>query len=227
MRLAESKRAFVFNEGWGTLGTLPAGDSGWDSYISNVFGYIGQGVTDVNFTGNQIISPLVVLKLSITVDWGTAYAAFTNTLPTVFVDAYLIKTNEQFVNTVAPRLSSSTEDQTIMMKPVVFAGRITGLHTLNGQSVTVVKRKRLTITPLDGAQRNTVHRVSLKKRFRRAITFETSFDASGSQTQSPYLKGYNYYWYVITAYNRTPTSGAQNINGIQTIGDRYMYFKDF
>lgn len=227
MTLAESKRAFVFNEAWSFIGLMGSADSAWDSYIANVFGYPGIGSADTQYTGNQIQQPLAVLKLAVQVNWGAMYTAYDSQFRDVFVDVYLIALNEQLPSTVTPRLTSGTEDTQLFMKQPIYAGRSLGLTTLNGQSVTVIKRKRMTIrNPGDTPSRWTTHHIKISKRFRGTKTFETTFDSAGNQNYTSYLKGWNYYWLVVNAMSQSPTVLAAP-NPVTIIGDRYMYFKDF
>lgn len=228
MKLAESKRAFAFGERWSYgASSIGTGDLGWDAFISNAFGFLTVGPGDAQFTGNVIQSPLLAWNGSVTVDWNIAYTAF-GTIPTVLVDLYLIAMPDQLPTTISPRLTAIAEDNTIFMKPVVYNGRIDGQWTLNGQSVRVIKRKRLTIMGPDQQQKVTTRRLKMKKRMRGKYTYDTTFDgATGQQSQTSYLRGMNYYWLCVSAYNRTPTIATQAINGIQVFGDRYVYYKDF
>lgn len=228
MKLAESKRAFVFNENWNYQGAMGVATAMDDYYIANVFGYLGAGTGDTQFTGNQITDPLAVLKLSVQIGWQALSGQIPNYTPAVRVDVYLIATNDQFPLTVTPRATSIAEDNTMMMKPITFGGRSTWTHTLNGQAVRVLKKKTLKIYSPNQPLVMTTHNVTIKKWFRGHKTFETSFDgATGTQTQTNYLRGWNFYWYVLTAPNVPSSVNAVANNPIQVVGDRYLYFKDF
>lgn len=228
IRLAETHRGFVYGEAWSTLGALAAGDTATDQFIANVFGFLGLGVGDDQYTGNTILDPLCILRLSVTVNWPTAALAFSGQFPTVWVDAYLIAVNNQYVSTTAPRITSATEDTELFMKPIIFGGRIPVTHQLNGQGVKVIKKKKLRLQPPDsGSSRETTHTMKLVKKLRGEKTYETTFTAGGAQAGTVYLRGWNFYWLVLSGYNRTPTTGAQSANGIQIVGDRYLYYKDF
>lgn len=228
VKLSESKRGFVFNENWNFQGAMGIGTNLDDYYIANVFGYLGVGTGDTQFTGNQITDPLAVIKLSVQIIWQQLLTQVPNYTPSVRVDAYLIATQDQFPNTVTPRATSIPEDSTLMMKPITFGGRTTWTHTLNGQGVKVIKKKTLKIGPPNQTVFMTTHNLTLKKRFRGHKTFETTFDVgTGAQTQTTYLRGWNFYWYVLTAPNVPVSVNSVANNPIQVVADRYLYFKDF
>lgn len=226
MKLAESKRHFVLSEAFNTLGALGVGDPGIDTFIVNAFGSIGIGTGDQQYTGNEFQDPLVAVNLSVDINWGTLTAA-ANGIPTVRVDLYLIATNEQFPTTVTPRLTTTTEDNGIFLTHPdnVFTWQ------MNSHSVTVIKRKKMMFTPigLSAYGTNTTFQtrtMKLAKKLRGKKQYETNYTTGGVQTQSVFLKGYNYYWIAVTAFNR-PLANAVVVNPVRLIADRYVYFKDF
>lgn len=228
VRMAEAKRAFVFNEAWNYQGAMGVGTNLDDYYIANVFGYLSLGTGDTQFIGNQITDPLAVFKLSVQIQWASLASQVPNYTPAVRCDVYLIAVNDQFPTTVTPRATSIPEDSTLMMKPITFGGRVTWTHTLNGQSVRVIKKKTLKIYSPNQPTVMTTHNLTVKKKFKGHKTFETTFDpATGVQTQTTFLRGWNYYWYVLTAPNVVTAVNAIANNPIQVVADRYMYFKDF
>lgn len=226
--MAESKRAFVFGERWNTNAGIGIGDTNQDIFIANAFGFIAVGAGDEQFTGNEILDPMVALKLSVRVNWGPLSEGV-GVMPTLRVDAYLIAVNEQHASTVTPRLTSLAEDGGMFMRyPDVDLNWM-----MNSQSTTVIKRKRLILSPRGvnsvlNLQNRETRNMKIAKRLKGKKEFETSFATNGTQTRSPYLKGYNFYWLVITQGNATyvqaPVSG---LNPIVVTGDRYVYYKDF
>lgn len=228
MTLAESKRQIVFQEAYSFTSNIVAGDVGTVTYISNVFGAITTGTGPVHQIGSEIIAPLAVLRLAIEIDWNQVWAAFSSQFRDIFVDVALIASEEQFPSTIAARATSADEESRLYMKHPIMTGRSLGMMTFNGDSVTVIKKKKLLIQPpSDTASRRSTRHVKMVKRFRGKKQFDTTFDASGSIVQTRYLKGWNYYWVVTSAFNQTPTTGAQATSAIKIFGDRYLYFKDF
>lgn len=226
MKLAETKRSFVFGEAYNTIGTIGAGAAWEDTFLTNVFGFLTVGTSDEQFIVNQIIDPLAVLRLSVQINWGTVLAQAGGIIyPFVAVDAYLIASPQQFPTSVAPRLTSSSEDTFLWLKYPSMFGRNTFLHTLNGQGVIVIKKKRVVIRPPTGAGIST-HTLKLVKRFKGTKTFDTVFSTAGVQTKTAYLKGWNFYYLVQTTPNVVTTTASSTGNGIQVVGDRYIYFKD-
>lgn len=226
--MAESKRAFVFGERWNTNSGIGIGAINQDIFMANAFGFLAVGAGDEQFTGNEILDPMVALKLSVRINWGPLSEA-TGVMPTIRVDAYLIAVNDQHGSTVTPRLTSLAEDAGLFMRwPDMDMNWM-----MNSQSVTVIKRKRVMFSPRDvnsvlNVNALETRTVKIAKRLKGKKEFETSFATNGSQSRSPYLKGYNYYWLVVTQgnanYAAAPPSG---INPIVVGGDRYVYYKDF
>lgn len=229
MKLAEHKRHFVFSEGFNSLGAVGAADPGIDTFVVNAFGSMNIGTGDASYTGNEFLDPLVAVNLSIDINWAALIGA-TAGAPMVRVDLYLIAVNEQYSSTVIPRLTSVSEDNTL------FLAHPDNTFTwqMNTNAVTVIKRKKMVLSPKGltswgtGATTSTFETRSMKvaKRLRGKKEFETSYSTGGVQTQSVYLKGWNYYWVCVTAVNR-PSANAVTANSIRVIGDRYVYFKDF
>lgn len=233
--MAETKRQFVFNEAWNHLSNLGVSDPGGDIYIVNAFSSIAVGPGDTEFIGNQIIDPLIALKLSVQINWLALQQALLAT-PTVLVDVMLIAINDTIVNASAPgqpRLTTLAEDSTFFVKHPSIDQR----WMLNSQSVTVIKRKRLkfscrdiptvvntstganTFSPLE------TRVIKISKRLRGTKTYETQFSTGGVETRQPFLKGWNFYWLCINQTNATYVN-AVTANPVRLIGDRYLYFKD-
>lgn len=229
MKLAETKRAFVFNEGWNTWsGPIGIGYTFDDTYISNVFGFPTLGAGDQNFIANQIVDPLAVFNLSVNINWSSALASMGGTLTAdVCVDVYLIASQAQYTTTTVPRITTAGEDTELWMKPPTFGGRASFTHTINGQSVLVIKHKRRVFKPPNQITEFTTGVIRMKKRFKGTKTYDTSFNlTTGVQTQSTFLRGWNFYWLVQMSPNTISASAAQPGNPFQLFGDRYLYFKD-
>lgn len=227
VKLAETKRALVVNENWNYAGALAAGSTFDDTVIANVFSFINIGSQDFQYTGNQITDPMVVLKLGVTVQWQALATQAPTFVPEVRVDAYLIAVNDQIASTLTPRLTTQTEDTTIWMKPPSNGNRVPWTHVINGQAVLVLKKRSVILHHPNNPAGMTTKNITLKKRFRGHKTYETVFDSNGGETQSTYLRGWNFYWLVATVPNAAFTAAAVTSNPISVVGDRYVYFKDF
>lgn len=225
MSLAETKRQFNLNENYIQPSGGPVGSDVGDIFIVNPFGFLGQGFSDEQFIGNQILDPMVVLKLSIQINWGAAisYTAF---VPTISVTAMLIAVNDQYGATTVPRVTTIVEDaQLFLVRPGTRMK-----FMINGQAVTVIKRKRMTFSPRNVSGIGTssmleTRKMKLAKRLRGKKTYETTFDNTGLQQQIPFLKGYNFYWLVVSEINAL-TSQIFPSNPVNIVGDRFLYFKD-
>lgn len=229
--MAESKRAYVFNEAWNFGGGVGVGDVGTDTFIANVFAPTGFnfGSSDTHYTGNEILNPLAVLRLTVRVNWLTLSQAYTPALPTIRLTAYLVAINDELATTTVPRLTSPAEDELIFVKHPGQDMR----WQINSQNVTVIKKKSMVLMPknisIPGGAISVEQRVfKLSKKLRGKKQFEEriQFDAAGTQTQRVYLKGWNYYWMVTSQLSNT-TTAAQVTNGLYISGDRYLYYKDF
>lgn len=223
MRLAESKRQFVLNEVYSTTAALGVLDRIGGEYISNVFGPLSaaaQGAGDTQLIGNQVVDPLAAIRLSVYINWAQ-FVNVTSSYPTVRVDAYLIATNDGYGSTTAPRITTTAEDQLLFLKHPNIDLR----WMLNSSNVTVIKRRRMIFSSRNVATASQETRVvKLSKRLRGVKTFEQVVTTSGGVTNDLYLKGFNFYWYIVYAANvNAVTSGAQPI---RITADRYLYFKD-
>lgn len=229
MKLAESKRAILFNEQYNYIAGLGAGDANYDTYISNAIMNISTGSADQQFTGNAIISPLVVLKGTVRLDWGPITLS-TGNLPTYRVDVTLVAVNEQFSATTTARITSIAEDNTLYVRHPSANIR----WMFNAQNVTVIKRKTMMFTPRMLPYAGTTVPTALElrpfkvaKRLKGNKEFETEFTAGGTATITPYLKGWNFYWVVSSACSNQVGTAITGANPLQITADRYMYFKDF
>lgn len=231
MTLAESKRFFILNEFWATGGALGIGDTGTDTFIANALATPNLGVGDQDLIGNQIIDPMVVLKLNVNVQWGPLGNQYTPYFPAIKVTAYLVAINDQIPNSTIPRITSVAEDQALFVRHPGTLMR----WQINSQNVTVIKRKTLmfqgkNITSTGFA--NSVENKSIKiaRRLRGKKSYEQSITQGGVITQSTYLKGWNYYWLVVSQISygvNSASTAAVTQNPMQISADRYLYFKDF
>ena len=227
MRLAETKRQYVLNELYSSTLGPPVGNPFADQFLVNCFGSLsagGTGTTDLTFIGNQIVDPLVALKLTVAVNWGALTGAG-NFIPTVRVDAYLIAINDQ-LSATTPRLTTLGEDENFFVRHPTNDLR----WMLNSQSVTVIKRRKVMLAPRGlnsflNYQAYESRVIKMSKRLRGVKTFEQSNTALGVENTSLFLKGFNYYWLVVYQANVNVATAVVN-NPIRISGDRFLYFKD-
>ncbi|QCO93524.1 capsid protein [Gopherus associated circular DNA virus 3] len=225
VKLAESKRDYVFNENWINPGPIGIADPAGDIFIANAFGFLGAGTGDPDYIGNEILDPFLVLRLQVSVLYNTLAASF-NTIPTLRVSAYLVAINDQLATTVVPRLTSVAEDNTLFVKHPGSPSHF--LWQFNSQNVTVIKKKTVMFmgTDVSGATPTKVKTMKLSKRLRGKKKFEQTITAGGALATQPYLKGWNYYWIVISQWSNGYIA-ASSTNPVIISGDRYVYFKDF
>jgi len=226
VKLAESKRFFVFNEAYNAIGAVGIGDPNIDTFIVNAHAGTQIGTGDLNFIGNEILDPFHVLRLSVQVNYGTLLGEV-GAVPTLVVSAYFIAVNEQFPNTVTPRITSGVEDTTLFVRHPDGNFR----WQFNSQNVTIIKKKTIRmsgreITSVAGGTTVDTRTMKLKVRLRGKKQYEQAVSTGGVLTTSEYLKGWNYYWVVVSALTNTATA-ATPANPIRISGDRYLYFKDF
>lgn len=225
MKLAESKRLFIFGEQWATTGAVGIGDPFGDIFIVNAHAGLTTGPDDDEYTGNAILSPLHVLRLTARIVWGAAIPG-TGTVPTIRVSAYLIATQNQYAAT-APRLTSPAEDETMFLRHATQNFR----WQFNSQNVTVIRKKTLYFSGKEVtlASQGTTYEVKtmkLKARLKGQKEFEQRATYGGAVTPTQFLKGYNYYWVVISQGSSSFVA-ATTQNPINIDADRYIYYKDF
>lgn len=225
MSLAETKRFWVWNQNFNFTGALPNNTQVGDTYIFNAFTPPGAGVGDNQFIGNQIVNPLTELSLTITVDWGRALAAYT-ALPVFRIDLYLVAINDSFNPGAAPVGVPPADMPVIFVKQPGMEMR----WRLNQQNVVIVKRKRVQFNGRDvssygGGSGYETKTVKLRKRWKGKKTYEQSISIGGAITNQPYLRGWNFYYLVISQANKATTAVAA-VNPLQITGDHYLYFKD-
>lgn len=229
MSLAEAKRFYIFNNAFNILTAIGSSATLQDTFVYNPLALLVVGPADNQIIGNEIIDPMVVIKLNVTVNWGVFnISTWVPGPPTIQVDVCLIACNEQF-NAPVPRLTSVSEDNSLFIRhPDEYH-----LHQFNSQNVTVIKRKRLRFSPksivTSAVIGNSVETkvTKLVKRLKGKKQYEATINASGTYTQTGYLKGWNYYVLVITtAAGNTTGTGTLPVNPIRCVGDTYMYYKD-
>lgn len=231
MKLAETKRYFIYGENW-VSPSLGIGDFGSDIYVANAFAPPPVGSGDSNMTGNQIIDPMVKLKLSVAIRWGSMAATWTPHIPTVRVEAYLIAINDQLPTTAAPRLTSIAEDNVTFVEHPNRSLR----WQFNSQNVTVIRKVARTFSAKDisfngaGAATAEVATMKIAKRLRGTKEYEQSITTANVITQTEYLKGWNYYWMVISQMSAGTSPGTTSAvapNPLEITSSRFLYYKDF
>lgn len=230
MKLAESKRNFILNEFWISAAIVGVGDFGTDTYIANAFPPLTLGADDYQLVGNQIIDPMVTLQITVAVRWAQLNTQWSPYVPSVKASMYLVAINDQ-IATTAPRITSVAEDNALFM---THPGR-SMRWTFNSQNVTVIKKKTLLFSPKSVSVSSVASTAEIKtmkiaKRLRGTKEFEQTITAGGIMTTTPFLKGWNYYWIVVTQVSAGLTvasTAAANPNPVEVSGDRFLYFKDF
>lgn len=239
MKLADTRRSLVVNEFYISPAPIGINDTMIDVFIVNAFGFLPTAST--TFLDGEIIDPLVVLRATVQVEWAQLRPTPTSgvpSLPTILVDFVLIAVNDQFPNTIAPRITSTAEDNSLFVRHPTNLMR----YQFNGEAVTVIKRKRVKFSPngLDfyfsgGVAPSPVtssKNLKISKRLRGKKEFETTVTQPGAgaqpvETLTPYLKGWNYYWVAITQPSTGATLSALTTQPISVSADRYVYYKDF
>lgn len=227
VRLAETKRYWVINENWNNLVAPAIGSTQGSQYIVNAFAPPPAGVADNQFIGNQIVDPLVVLNLTLSVNWWDAATHYAPRIPTYRVAVYLIGINDG-LNIATPRQITASEFEGIFL-----TAPNTGFRwVLNKQNMVILKRKVVTFSPKNVSYTGTggsfeVKTLKVKKRFRGKKTYEqTVTTPSGTLVQQPILRGWNFYWFIVSNQGTAPTATTGGFSPLVITGDRYMYFKD-
>lgn len=229
MKLAESKRFFTYNLLFTSAGPLSTGDGGSDLFIMNALAPPPTGTGSINLIGTEILDPLVALNYTVVVEWGLFNGTIQQGgLPRVRVDICLVAINDQLGGTSSPRVMTQAEEDEWFLKGVNGQQR----WMFNGQSITLIKRKKLifnnkNITTFPSATTVEVKTGKVAKRLRGKKDYEQSINpANGAITQRDYLKGWNFYWIVLSNFAGV-TSAAIARNPVTVQADRLMYFKDF
>lgn len=222
MRLAETKRVYIFSEAWNTLGSLGALDNGVDIYLGNAFAPIAIGTADNNQIANEIIDPFLVFRLSMEVNFGALFTQYGNTVPMVRVDVALVAVNDQLYTSGVPQGTSIGIDELLFIRHPDYRW----LWQFNGNNVTVIKKRSILFRPNVDNPSVVTRSVKVTKRLRGKKQFETNYTNGGVPSVQNYLKGYNYYWIVIASVNRQTSVNSVGANPVRIIGDRYIYFKD-
>lgn len=230
MQLAESKRYWVLNEAWNYSAALPNNLDLGDNYIVNAFSPPPAGVGDNMFIGNQILDPLLVLDVSIIVNWWLAATYYAPRIPTYRVTVTLLAINNQLDISTPRGLTAAELNGFYLRQPTIDLRWM-----LNKQNMVVVKRKSIYLSPKNisfasGAGTNPgasheVRRVKVKKQFRGKKTYEQSISPTGVITNTNTLRGWNFYWMVTSQWS-TPNTIVAAQNPLVIGADRYMYFKD-
>lgn len=227
VRLAETKRYWVTNDVWNNLTAPSVGSTTGSVYIVNAFAPPPGGVADNQFIGNQIVDPLVVLNLTLSVNWWDAHTHYAPRIPTYRVAVYLIGFNDG-LSIPTPRSVTNGESESLFLTQPNTSFR----WMLNKQNLVIIKRRVVTFTPKNLVYTGTgapfeVKTLKMKKRFKGKKTYEQSItNPSGTLTQLPVLRGWNFYWMVVSNQGTAPTATTGGFSPLVISGDRYMYFKD-
>lgn len=230
MNLAETKRFWIWNEQWSqNTGTILANVGVNQTYIANAFAPPPADTSDKGLIGNEIINPLVVLNLTVHINWEQVQSLWQPRIPTIRVDVYLIAVNDALTN--VPPIQADTTGRTFLF----LRQPDTNMRWMvNKQNMVVLKHKSMRFSSRDivytsFAGSHECRTIKVKKQFRGKKTYEQGINPStGEITQSVFLKGWNFYWMVInqsSTYNTTAFSGSAS--PISISADRYLYFKDF
>lgn len=227
VKLAESKRLYIFNEGWNSLGAVGINDPNTDTFIANAHAPIATGVGDTQFIGNEILDPFHVLRLTVAVNWATLSASV-GFLPTIRVSAYLVAINDEIIASQPPRLTSLAEDNQLFIRHPNNEMR----WQFNSQNVTVIRKKHMYLGGREISQMSTgattyeVRNMKIAARLRGKKQFEQEITSGGGYNIKTFLKGWNYYWIVVSQISNTAVNAA-TVNPLRITSDRYIYFKDF
>lgn len=229
MRLAESKRFFTYNLLFTTAGVISVGDTGTDIFVMNALAPPTPGVQANQLIGAELLDPLVALNYTVIVEWGLFNGALTQgTLPRVRVDICLVAINDQYGGTTSPRIMTAAEEDELFLKAPAGSQR----WMFNGQNLTMIKRKRLifnnkSITTFPASTTVEIKTGKVAKRLRGKKEYEQIINpATGGIQMRDYLKGWNFYWIVISNFaGVVSTQMARNPITVQA--DRLLYFKDF
>jgi len=226
VQLAETKRYWILSEFYINSVAPSVGSNSGSQYIVNAFSPPPVGAADNNFIGNQIIDPLVVLNLTLSVNWWDAATHYAPRIPTYRVSVYLIGINDG-LDIPTPRQLLAGEYTSIFLRQPDAGMR----WMLNKQNLVVIKRKTVTFSPKNvtystAAGSFEVKTLRVKKQFRGRKTYEQNVSTSGTLTQLPVLRGWNFYWLVVSQQGTAPTATTGGFSPLIVTADRFMYFKD-
>lgn len=246
LNLSEAKRFTTLNEL--PIPPVPASVTFRWAY-KNVFAPIpsGNGAaagTSWAVEGNEIVDPLVKMKITFRLNFSNQIAGLLNgAYTTNYMWVYLIASNEQVTGLLPP-------SNTWTNYPVQYASDDPGWFltqnpqrpTLNGNNVKILRRWSRKYTPdelfaiadatstlnVQGLGRPQIN-MNCKHRFRGKKTFEDAVfgDTDSNFLRSAILRGWNFYWLVgwgigpTAEFSPIPTTNQPSVSC-----DTYTYFKD-
>lgn len=221
---AETKRSVVLNEDYTYA---PAAAYNFQAMYTNIFSVLGgnQGGSQSTMIGTEIVDPLFVARMEMTVDWGLllANAGATGTVG-VCLHAWLVAVNDQQAVTVPTAYVNSPTANNWFLQLVGFRPQ------LNGNNVKVLKHWSKVVNPPSipfGSSKPIGYCASGYKhkfvyKFKGTKEFESTSDFT---SVSKVLRGMNYYFLV--GYGVTSTEVlAANSQNVYIRCDRYLYYKD-
>lgn len=193
--------------------------------------------------GNEIVDPLVKMKLTFTLNLnGILQALSPSTYTTNYMYVYLLASNEQVSALVPPSNTwSNYPTQYASDDPGWFLTQNPQRPTLNGNNVKILRRWTRKYTPdevfstVDATSTIAVNaggrpqiNFNCKHKFRGKKTFEDAVfgDTDSNFLRSAILRGWNFYWLV--GWGIGPAGGTGIPSGLQptVTCDTYTYFKD-
>nr|QJB18605.1 MAG: capsid protein [Genomoviridae sp.] len=222
---AETKRAVVLNEDY-TYG--PSTAYNFQAMYTNIFSVLGtsaQGVAQNQMIGTEIVDPLFVARMEMTVDWGLLLAnAGVTGVVGVCLHAWLIATNDQQPITAPTAYVNSASANNWFIQPQGYKPQ------LNGNNVKVLKHWSKCVNPPSipfGSSKPigyaaSCYRHKFVHKFKGKKEFETTSDYT---SVSRVLRGWNYYFLVGYGVASTETLNANSQN-VYMRCDRYLYYKD-
>lgn len=242
LNLSEAKRFTTLNEN----PMPPIATAVTQRWVyKNVFSPIpsGNGAaagTSWAIEGNEIVDPLVKMKLTFSLQFGITLNALSQSIYTTnYMAVYLVASNEQVSSLVPP-------SNTWTNYPVQYASDDPGWFltqnpqrpTLNGNNVKIIRRWTRKYTPdevfalvdstapqVAGYGRPQIN-FNCKHKFRGKKTFEDAVfgDTDSNFLRAAILRGWNFYWLVgwgIGGVTGVPTPSQPVVSC-----DTYTYFKD-
>lgn len=236
MRNVETKRYVVANDTVG-FGTTPVGLAPYLAEFKNVFSGLNTSLGDLNnqLEGNQFTNAKIAYKFNCVVDWGQVGVATGGYADPVYFNIWLVASQQALV-----QLGGAFTPMGSVTAQTIFQQDNPAKATLEGQDLTIIKRKRIIIRPpaifVGGTTApNLVGQVSsraytMKASFKGMKEFQlqstTTNDPGDTPTLQQFLKGYNYYVIAQVGYSvHNPTASGVAF-GAGMYVDSYLYFKD-
>lgn len=235
LRNSETKRCVVGNDVVGGFNTtallLP-----YQAEFCNIFGDIPQNYTNYGVEGNEFVDPRVTFKFALEIDWGQTAVALGGRAAPIEVNVFIFAANDQYTPLTGSGFGGLTATQENAWFQQITPGRV----VLEGQNLTVMKKKRFLVRPPEiavggGTAPNFAgYFDAMSFAVKARMKGKKEFEISNSTPNNPgdltgntsFLKGWNYYCLVhMGAMNVAPvTSGLPY--GYRLYVDKYVYFKD-